>query len=275
MKTKVKELLIKSKKRVFGQNIGNNSSTFVGNGIDFTELREYVYGDDVRKINWNVTAREQKPYVNVFSEERELNIVVVFMISGTIYFGSIRQKQEVMAEILAILGFSAVKNQDRLTTLFFDEKLDRFFKPTKSQNSVIVSLEYALNLDVIGKDINLNQLINFLINKIKQKSIIFLIGDFYHLADFTFLAKKHEVYAVIVRDRFEEEPKLNGEYDLIDPVSKTHNSLEIDANILKAFKNNLKNHDESLKEHFRKNRISFTKIYTDEEPFLKLLELVK
>ena len=275
MKTKVKELLIKSKKRVFGQNIGNNSSTFVGNGIDFTELREYVYGDDVRKINWNVTAREQKPYVNVFSEERELNIVVVFMISGTIYFGSIRQKQEVMAEILAILGFSAVKNQDRLTTFFFDEKLDRFFKPTKSPNSVIVSLEYALNLDVIGKDINLNQLINFLINKIKQKSIIFLIGDFYHLADFTFLVKKHEVYAVIVRDRFEEEPKLNGEYDLIDPVSKTHNSLEIDANILKAFKKDFKNLDESLKEHFRKNRISFTKIYTDEEPFLKLLELVK
>ncbi|SFP51351.1 DUF58 domain-containing protein [Hydrogenimonas thermophila] len=275
MKQKVKELLIKTKRRLFGQNIGNNVSVFQGNGIDFRELKEYAYGDDVRKINWNVTAREQKPYVNVFNEERELNIVICFISSGSIYFGSQRQKQEVMAEVMALLSFSAIKNSDRVTTIFFDENLDRFFKPTKSANSVYETLEYALNLDVIGRSADFNELSNYLLNAIKQRSIVLLLGDFYDLPDFSLLARKHEVYAVIVRDRFEEDPKLFGEYDLIDPVSKSHNSLDIDDSVILSFKEELERHDTELFTHFKKNRIPFVKIYTNEDPFIKLRELLK
>ena len=275
MNVKAKELLIKTKRRLFSQNIGQNESVFQGNGIDFRELKEYAYGDDVRRINWSVTAREQKPYVNVFNEERELNIVICFIVSGSIYFGSIRQKQEVMAEVMALLSLFAIKNSNRVTTIFFDERLDRFFKPTKSANSVIEALEYALNLDVIGRSVDFNELINFLLNAIKQRSIVLLLGDFYDLPDFSLLNRKHEVYAVVVRDRFEENPKLFGEYDLIDPISKSHNSLDVDDSVISSFKDEMISQDKRLFTHFKKNRIPFVKIYTNEEPFIRLQELLK
>ncbi len=272
---RAKEIIIKSRRKLFGQNIGNNLSNLKGNGLDFFELREYVYGDDVRRINWKVSAREQKPYINVFNEERELNIVISFLISGSIYFGSKRQKQDLMAEVLALLSFSAMINYDRVTTIFFDEKINHFFKPTKSQNSIYEKVEYALSLDPIGKRVDFKNLSNFLLNSIKQKSIIFLIGDFYEKVDLTLLSKKHEVYAVIIRDPFEENPKLFGEYDLVDLVSKNHNRLDIDEAILTSYKEELSKEDKNLFEHFRKNRISFSKIYTDEEPFGKLKEMLK
>ncbi len=275
MNVKTRELLIKTRRRLFGQNIGNNISAFRGSGIDFAELKEYSYGDDVRKINWKVTAREQKPYINVFNEERELNIVLAFVLSGTVYFGSVRQKQEVMAEILGLLSFSAIKNSDRVSTLFFDDKPQRFFKPTKSQKSVYAALEYAIETDVLGRRADMEALASYLLNTVKQRSIVLLIGDFYESADFSFLAAKHEVYAVMVRDPFEEEPSLEGEYDLIDPVTGGHNTLQIDGDILKRYKEMLKSRDESLYEHFAANRIAYTKIYTDEEPFIKLRELLK
>ena len=275
MNAKAKELLIKTRRRLFGQNIGNNISTFQGNGIDFAELKEYTYGDDVRKINWKVTAREQKPYINVFNEERELNIVVGFLVSGSIYFGSVRQKQEVMAEILALLGFAALKNSDRVTSIFFDSETLQWFKPSKSPNIVYAALEYALKLEVLGHRGDMQRFADFLLNSIPHRSIVLLLGDFYEEVRFDFLSTKHEVYAIMVRDRFEENPSLDGEYDLIDPVSGEEEILEIDAGIVAAYRKDLQRHDEKLAEHFLKHRVGFTKIYTDEDPFIKLRELLK
>ncbi|WP_300362520.1 DUF58 domain-containing protein [Hydrogenimonas sp.] len=275
MNTKAKELLIKTKRRLFGQNIGNNISTFQGNGIDFAELKEYTYGEDVRKINWKVTARQQKPYVNVFNEERELNIVIGFMVSGSIYFGTLRQKQEVMAEILALLGFAALKNSDRVTSIFFDTALMQWFKPSKSPNIVYAALEYALETDVLKRRCDTGKFVDFLLGSIKNRSIVLLLGDFYEEADFSLLGARHELYAVIVRDRFEEHPLLEGEYDLVDPVSGKHHRLDLDGKLIEKYREDLRRHDERLAEHFLKNRIRFTKIYTDEEPFLKLREMLK
>ncbi|WP_456449360.1 DUF58 domain-containing protein [Hydrogenimonas sp.] len=275
MNTKAKELLIRTRRRLFGQNIGNNISTFQGNGIDFAELKEYTYGEDVRKINWKVTAREQKPYVNVFNEERELNIVIGFMVSGSIYFGSVRQKQEVMAEILALLGFAALKNSDRVTSLFYDTEVVQWFKPTKSPNVVYAALEYALGAEVLGRRCDMGKFADFLLHSVRNRSIVLLLGDFHEEADFSFLGAKHELYAVIVRDRFEEDPELAGEYDLVDPVSGKHHILDLDGDLLDAYREDLRRHDERLAEHFMKNRIGFTKIYTDEDPFLKLREMLK
>jgi uncharacterized protein (DUF58 family) len=275
MTSRIKELLIKTRRRLFGQNVGNNISVFQGNGLDFAELKEYSYGDDVRKINWNVTAREQKPYVNVFNEERELNIIIGFLAGGSIYFGSVRQKQEVMAESLALLGLSAVKNSDRVTTIFYDEKVDMRFKPTKSPNTIYAALEYAMELDVLGRRADLQSFADFLVRSVRQRSIVLLIGDFYDSADLSFLAAKHEVYAVIVRDRFEEDPFFEGEYDLIDPVSGKHHSLDLDGDVVSKYKASLARHDEAQREHFLKHRIASTKIYTDEDPFVKLRELLK
>ncbi len=275
MNRKLNTLLIKTRRRLFGQNVGNNISAFKGNGIDFAELKEYSYGDDVRKINWKVTAREQKPYINVFNEERELNIVIGFLLSGSIYFGSYRQKQEVMAEVLGLLSFSALKNSDKVTTLFFDETPVRFFKPTKSQKSATAALEYALSVDVLGKRGDAGALAEYLLKSVKERSIVLLVGDFYDMPDLSYLGAKHETYAVVVRDRFEEEPELFGEYELVDPVTGADSRLELDESVIAAYRREIERHDEELFLHFRKNRIAYTKIYTDEDPFTKLREMLK
>ncbi len=275
MNAKLKALLIKTRRRLFGQNVGNNISAFRGNGIDFAELKEYSYGDDVRKINWKVTAREQKPYINVFNEERELNIVIAFLVSGSIYFGSRRQKQDVMAETLGLLSFAAVKNSDRVSAVFFDEQMRRHFKPTKSQKSLYAVLEYALGIDVLGKRADTQALADYLLKSVKERSIVVLIGDFYDMADLSYLGAKHETYAVVVRDPFEERPHLAGEYDLIDPATMRHYPVDMDESVGEAYMRALGRHDESLWDHFRKNRIAYTKIYTDEDPFVKLKEMLK
>ncbi len=273
---KAKEIIIKTKKRLFGANIGNNVSIFQGSGLDFSEIREYRIGDDVKKINWKVTARVNKPHVNVFYEERELNIVFCFLVSGSIYFGSVRQKQELMSEILTLVGFSAVKNSDKFHAIFFDEKVIKRFAPTKSQKLLYAILEEALILDALGKKVDFEALQKYLLHTLKQKSIIFLVGDFLQdEIDLSLLGAKHEVYAVIVRDKFEEEPKLTGENVLIDLESLQEFEMEIDETIIKQYQKILQEHDEKLKVHFLLNKIEFVKIYTNEDPFFKLANLFR
>ncbi|WP_456322244.1 DUF58 domain-containing protein [Hydrogenimonas sp.] len=275
MKAKTKEILIKTRRRLFGQNIGNNISAFQGNGIDFAELKEYSYGDDVRKINWNVTAREQKPYINVFNEERELNIVLGLCVSGSLYFGSVRQKQEVAAEILALLGLSAIKNSDRVTTIFFDELPVRRYKPTKSQNTIYAQVEDALSLEMLHKKSDLQAFADYLLQTVKQRSIVVLVGDFKNEADLSFLGAKHELYIAMVRDRFEEDPSIEGVWSLQDPESAQVHTIDLDERALERFRSEIRQLDAGWRSHFLKNRIGFTKIYTDEDPFIKLREMLK
>jgi len=269
----VKEIIIKTKRRLFGANLGNNISIFQGNGLDFSEIKEYSFGDDVKKINWKITAKEQKPYINVFNEERELNIVVAFMVSGNIYFGTVRQKQEVMAEVATIIGYSAIKNSDRFSTIFFTNEANEIFEPTKSINSVYSMLEFAIEQDVIGKSVDYNNLSNYLLSSLKQKSIIFIVGDFYEEIDFGLLGAKHELYCIIVRDKFEEEPKLLEDMQIKDLNSLKNYNLQLSKTALNEYKDIIKKHDKKLKEHFLKNAISSVKIYTDEDPYTQLASL--
>ena len=115
----LKKLLIKAKRSVFSEMIGNNPSVFQGEGYDFIELREYNMGDDIRHIDWNVTAKMRTPFIKVFREERELNVVVSTMLNGSVHFGSTRLKQDLIAEIVAIVGFNVVKNGDLLSSFIF------------------------------------------------------------------------------------------------------------------------------------------------------------
>ncbi len=270
-----REILIKSKRKVFSQNIGNNPTTFVGNGLDFSELREYHFGDDVRKINWKATAKEQRPYINLFTEERELNIVIAFMSGGSIAFGTQRIKQELMAEIVALLGFSAMKNSDLLTTLAFDQEERYFRKPTKSINALHEIIPALLSLEVMGHEVLYEQFAAYLLGRIKQKSIIFVVGDFFEPLDLSLLAAKHEVYAIMVRDRFEESPQLQGSLDLIDPTSLEEQSFEFDKGMIARYKALIEAEDKKHYEHFLGHNIRYTKIYTDEDPFYKLNNLVR
>ncbi|OQX59900.1 MAG: hypothetical protein B5M52_01935 [Helicobacteraceae bacterium 4484_230] len=266
---KTEEILIKTRRNIFGQNIGSNASIFSGSGLDFKELREYSVGDDVRKINWKATAKAQQPYLNLFNEERELNILIAFMVSGSIYFGSRRFKQELMGEILALLSYSTLNNDDRLSTLLFSDREEFLMPPTKKMGSLNITLEKALGIDPLNKSADYGSFVTYVNERIKRRSLIFIIGDFYGDIDLSLL-NKHEVYAVMVRDRFEEDPKLFGEMELIDPVSMDEEEVVINSSVLTRYSDEIKKSDESLYAHFSKNRIRYTKIYTDEEPFRKL-----
>jgi uncharacterized protein (DUF58 family) len=270
-----REILIKTKRKIFSQNLGNNATTFVGNGLDFSELREYYFGDDVRKINWKATAKAQRPYINLFTEERELNIVIAFMTSGGIAFGSKRIKQELMAEVYALLAYSAMKNGDNVTTLAFSDKEEYYRRPTKSINALHEVVPQLLALDVLGKEVDYEAFSNHLLGTLKQKSIVFVIGDFYEDVDLTLLSAKHEVYAIVVRDKFEEDPKLMGMLDLIDPNSIESKSFEFNKKMLLDYKEVIDKKDKKLYEHFMGHHIRYEKVYTDEDPYFKLNNLVR
>ena len=253
--------------------LGNNPSLFQGEGFEFAELREYVYGDDVRKIDWETTAKLGKPYIRVYHEERELNVVATVMMGGSSYFGTVRQKSELMSELVAIVGFSAIKNSDLFTHIIFSNQLNHISRPTKRFFAIQDAVTKMEAFDVLGRKSDYQALADTLFKRIKRKSLIFIIADFVGDIDLTLLSKKHDVVALIVRDRFEEEPKELGYIRVLDMES--HQSFEgvIGAKEIEGYKKAMHKNDEKLYAHFKKNGIRYTKIYTDEEPYMKLARL--
>ncbi len=271
--SKLKKILIKTKRQIFSEIAGNNPSIFEGEGFDFMELREYVHGDDVRKIDWNVTARMQRPFIKVFREERELNIVIISLLGGSVHFGQKRFKQELIAETAALLAFSAVKNGDVFSSFIFTDKVESYIRPTKNIHAVTKCVSDIYEFDALGKKLDLNEFSKQMYEKIKRKSIIFVLGDYFGDFDFKLLARKHEVIAVITRDKLEENPPELGSINLIDPSSLESSLMQIDANSVQRYIKALHDKDSELFKHFRKNRVAFTKLYTDEEPFVKMSKL--
>ena len=275
MNKAVKKIILKTKKQVYGDMLGNNASLFQGEGFEFAELREYIYGDDVRKIDWKTTAKLGKPFVKVYKEERELNVVVVSMLSGSTYFGTVKQKSDIIAETVATLGFSAVKNADLFSHMIFADKMYSLSKASKKLFSVHKAVEDVITFDPIGKEADYTALVETLISRLKKKALLFIISDFVGDIDLKLLAKKHDVFAVIVRDRFEENPSELGYLRLIDMETKQSFEGDIDSNTLKNYKKALYANDEKLYKQFKKQGVRFTKVYTHEEPTLKLMKKMR
>ncbi|SFV75244.1 hypothetical protein MNB_SM-3-723 [hydrothermal vent metagenome] len=276
MDTQLQELLIRAKKDVFGGNIGETLTTFKGDGLDFREIKEYEFGDNVKTINWKVTAKTGITKVNVFNVERELNIVIAFLVSGSIHFGTFRFKQEVMSEIVALLGYSTIKNHNKLTSLFFSNQEEAFFPPSKNQATIYQMTKEAFALDALHKEIDYQKFCDYVNATIKEKSLIFIVGDFYgEDIDLSSIAYKNEVYALIVRDRFEEYPIINGEYNFISPVNFASTEINMDKKIAKKLQQLIKKQDDKLYEHFQTHKIVSGKIYTDEDIYLRLTQILK
>lgn len=275
MNKAVKKIILKTKKQVYGDMLGNNASLFQGEGFEFAELREYVYGDDVRKIDWKTTAKLRKPFVKIYKEERELNVVVVSMLSGSTYFGTVKQKSDIIAEVAATLGFSAVKNSDLFSHMIFADKPYGFSKPSKKLFSVHKAVEDIIDFDSLGKEADFSALVETLINRLKKKALLFIVSDFVGDIDLKLLSKKHDIFAVIVRDRFEENPSELGYLRLIDMETKQSFEGDVDSSTLKNYKKALHDNDEKLYKQFKKQGVRFTKVYTHEEPTLKLMKKMR
>ncbi len=269
----VKKILIKTRRQIFSEVAGNNASIFQGEGFDFMELREYTYGDDIRHIDWNVTARMQRPFVKIFREERELNIVIVSVLGGSVYFGRRKFKQEQIAETVALLAYSAIKNGDRFSSHIYTDRLRNITPPSKQIHSVRKATEAVLDFPALGQSVDAAALPQLLFERIKRRSIIFVIGDYFDRFDFRLLSKKHEVIAVAVRDRLEEQPLPMGLVNLHDPQSRRTALLHVDEDAADRYARRVHAADLAMHKTFRKHQIAFAKIYTDEEPFVKLTKL--
>ena len=270
MNKRAKRLVLKTKKQVFGEMMGNNPSLFQGEGFEFAELREYIYGDDVRKIDWKTTAKLSKPYVKIYHEERELNVTVCTMLNGSSYFGIKRPKSETMAELVGILGFSAVKNGDLFSHLLYADRLYNYSKPSKKFFSVTQELERCLLFDPLGLKGDFAGWCDTIYKRVAKRSLLFLISDFIGDIDLKLLSKKHDLFCIIVRDRFEEKPENLGYLKLVDMEGEGSMEGDMGESLMKEYRKAIKANDKKLYEQFRENAIRYAKIYTDEDPFINL-----
>jgi len=275
MQQVAKEILLRAKKDVFSGNLGEYLTTFKGDGLDFREIRDYDHGDDIRKINWKASAKGAGLKTNVFNEERELNIVLAFMVSGSLNFGSVKLKQEVAAETIALLAYSALKGNNRLQAQFFSNQSEKFFEPSKKESLLYHIVEHAVEVETVGKEVNYQAFCDFVNGVVRKKSLIFMVGDFYGEVDLSEIAHKNEVYAIIIRDRLEEYPLLNGEFTLVDPNSLENVEVTLSKSVAEEYHKLIKAHDDKLKAHFEQHQITHGKIYTDEDIYLRLSEIIK
>ena len=231
---KVRKIEIKTRRlsdHIFG---GEYHSTFKGRGMTFSEVRQYQFGDDVRNIDWNVTARYNEPFVKVFEEERELTMMLMVDVSGSELFGTSQQfKNEVVTEIAATLAFSATQNNDKIGLILFSDKIELYIPPKKGRSHVLRIIRELIEFEPEGKQTNLAEALKFMQNVMKKKAIVFVLSDF--IADdynqtMKIVSGKHDVTGIRVYDKHEESiPNLGmvqmqdeetGELMLVNTFSK-------------------------------------------------------
>lgn len=232
---RVRQIEIKTKGLSNNIFAGEYHSAFKGRGMAFAEVREYQYGDDIRDIEWNVTARFNKPFVKVFEEERELTVMLCIDVSGSLEFGSsVQTKRNMLTEIAATLAFSAIQNNDKIGVIFFSDHVEKFIPPKKGRKHILYIIRELLEFQPESKCTNVGQAVEYLTSAIKRRCTAFLISDFIDEKDFrqplTIANRKHDVVAVQVYDRrMAELPDVGlmqirdaetGEEMLIDTSSK-------------------------------------------------------
>ena len=277
MNINVKKILIKTRKQVYSGILGNNSSLLKGEGYDFLELKEYEYGEDVKNIDWVISAKLQKPYVKVFHAQKELNINIVAMLNGSMFFGTQRLKQDLANEVCTLLAYISVKQGDPFSSFIANEELILLSKKSKKSFAVSDMLKKLDAYDCLGKKLSYENVSNSLFKTIKNKSIIFLIGDFFEISslDLKLLSKKHEVYAIIIRDRFEEKPSQMENISFKDPMTFSSYDGSISKNAMTHYEKEVKLNDHILYEHFSKCSIKSVKIYTNDKIISKIIGLFK
>ncbi len=217
---KVRKIEIKTKGLSANVFSGEYHSAFKGRGMSFSEVRGYSYGDDVRNIDWNVTARTGTPFIKVFEEERELTVMLVIDMSPSAFFGTKAQfKNEMITEICAVIAFSAINNNDKVGVIFFSDKIEKFIPPKKGRSHILLIIRELLNFEPQGKGTNVSVGLQYLNNILKKRSTTFLISDFmakdYDNA-LRIAAKRHDIVGIHVADPAEEQLPNAGLFRALD-----------------------------------------------------------
>ncbi|WP_288490342.1 DUF58 domain-containing protein [uncultured Prevotella sp.] len=273
---KVRKIEIKTQglsKNIFA---GQYHSAFKGRGMAFSEVREYQYGDDVRDIEWNVTGRFHHPYVKVFEEERELTVMLLVDVSGSLDFGTREQmKRDRVTEIAATLAFSAIQNNDKVGVIFFSDQIEKYIAPSKGRKHILYCIREMLTFKPESKRTDIKIAIEYLTKILKRRCTAFLISDFYTKINFeqslTIANKKHDVVAIQVYDERAKELPDVGLMKVID--AETNHQMYIDTHdkrLRKAHRDYWENRNKQLDEVLNQSRVDVVSIATNDD-YVKML----
>lgn len=278
---KVRKIDIKT--RGLSQNIfaGEYHTAFKGRGMTFSEVREYQYGDDVRDIDWNVTARHNHPYVKVYEEERELTVMLLVDVSRSRLFGAVgEEKREMIAEIAATLAYSAITNNDKIGVIFFSDKIEKFIPPKKGKKHILLIIRELLDFTPENNGTDISVVLRYFTDALKKRCTTFLISDFIDSHDFTrqlqIACNRHDVIAIQVydkRDTVLPDVGLMRMTDLESGASRWINTSS--KRTRQAYSKWWYERQQSMNETFSKCRVDHTSIATDEDFAHSLMALFK
>ena len=280
---KVRKIEIKTKglsNQIFS---GEYHSAFKGRGMTFSEVREYAHGDEIRTIDWNVTARFGTPHVKVFEEERELTVMLLVDVSGSQYVGSEAQmKRELIAEICAVISFSAIQNNDKIGALFFTDKTELFIPPGKGKKHILRIIRELIELKPTSEKTDIPDALRHYTNVIKKRSIGFLLSDFKTNnkqeleKSLKITNKRHDLVAVKVKDKNEEELPNIGFVKFEDLESKTTKWVNTSSRkVRKDYKIKALKEESEIKEILKKSGVDFTTVETNKSYIKPLMDLFK
>lgn len=277
---KVRKIEIKTKRlsnHVFG---GEYHSTFKGRGMTFSEVRSYQFGDDVRSIDWNVTARYNEPFVKVFEEERELTMMLVVDVSGSELFGTGEQvKKEIIIEIAATLAFSATQNNDKIGLLLFSDKMELFIPPKKGRSHVLRIIRELIEFEPSGKSTDLTEAMKYVTNVLKKKAIVFVLSDFIddnYQHTLKILSGKHDVTGIRVYDEREQEIPNLGLVQMLDRESGELMMVNTGSkSVRRSYAEYFRDREDYFKESFTRSGAGSFSTRVDESYVKKLLGYFK
>lgn len=276
---KVRRIEIKT--RGLSHNIfaGQYHSAFKGRGMSFSEVREYQYGDDVRDIDWNVTARFNKPFVKVFEEERELTVMLLVDVSQSLDFGTVRQtKRDMLTEIAATLAFAAIQNNDKIGVIFFSDRIEKFIPPQKGRKHILYIIRELLDFEPISNGTDINVPLEFLTNALKKRCTAFLLSDFIAKHNYknalTIANRKHDVVAIQVYDRRLVELPRVGLMKVRDAESGVELYIDTSSSsVQKAQREWWRENSNAVSEILKKSRVDSVSVRTDQDYVKALLTL--
>lgn len=284
--SKVRKIEIKTRGLTNQIFAGEYHSAFKGQGMAFSEVRDYHYGDPIRNIDWNVTARFNKPFIKVFEEERELTVMLLVDVSASNDFGTqARFKREFMTEIAAVLAFSAIQNNDKIGVIFFTDRVEKFIPPKKGKKHIMRIILELLDFEPMNNRTNIPEALRYFTNAIKKRSTAFLLSDFMQedeasrnqlLDSLTLTNKKHDLVALRIRDTGENKLPELGLVRFEDPETGRLKWIDTSS---KRIRNHLEKwmdrENRILHETLRRSGVDYTELYTDKDYVNNLIKLFK